>query len=75
MRAIVSMGLWAVLAVIGVGAVAAQTDADAVRVMSRDRVDSTPEHTIGLRVYPLWYNRRINIDVDQSVGEMGRLLE
>jgi hypothetical protein len=104
-RAILPIGLWVVLGMSGVEAVAAQTDADAVRVMSRDKVDSllhaygptlnmrfyrrandpfaidgffgkglryasrfeieinvTPEHTIGLRVYPLWYNQRINID-------------
>jgi hypothetical protein len=102
-------GLWALLTVSGVGA-AAQTDADAVRAMTRTRnqLDSllnaygstlkmrfyrssdndpfqiegifdqnlryssqfelqfnvTPQNTIGVRVYPNWYDEheRINID-------------
>ena len=106
-RTVLLAGVWAVLTVSGVGA-AAQTDANAVREMTRtrDRLDSllhaygstlkmrffrstdndpfqiegvldqglrygsgrfelqfnvTPQHTIGVRVYPTLYNERVSI--------------
>jgi hypothetical protein len=107
MRTVLLAGLWAVLTVSAVRA-AAQTNADAVRGMNRDKLDSllnaygstlqmqfyrsadndpfeiegildtglryssrfelqfnvTPQNTIGVRVYPNWYDEheRINID-------------